>query len=33
MNILNNIPYNHKKIRKHFPINIYNTFDEYLKKI
>ena len=34
INILNNIPYNNKKdkIKKHFPIDIYNTFDEYLKK-
>jgi len=32
--IISNIKYNGKlkKIRKHFPVNCYNTFDEYIKK-
>jgi hypothetical protein len=33
-NIFNNIPYNNKpkKIKKHFPVNIYNNIDEYKNK-
>jgi hypothetical protein len=32
--IINNIPYNNKpkKIKKHFPVNIYNNINEYKNK-
>jgi hypothetical protein len=31
-NILDNIPYNNKKFKKHFPVNIFNTLKEYSKQ-